>query len=591
MSLAESLSNRTVDNLKEHAKALDPLIARISPKSKQAQAIADFIEHKKREFVSCLDDAGRLFLAELAWEKRIPNRAVFQARYGRKLPHTGISWNCKEPSSPVWLLVESDRYIGTRIAFEDIEKFREFVPKPPAAQIPMMENLPDMAENGFPIKVFAGENTVQLEARRVLAAISQGKIKVTSQKRPTEAAMRQIQSLLLQPDLDLEYPKEVKSNDYYSRSSPGPVRAHAWPVVVQQMEWATVRAGTLKLTAAGRAWLADPTVEGFREAVGNLISDDTFHELNRINHISGQNGKAKRFINSPDQFRETLATVLMNCPLGEWVPFKSFFRCLLADGGVPDVMEDGPSLLYLSHAQYGTIYDSNELQPCITRGMIMETLATIGVVDIAYTAPHGLWPELEDNWGVDCFCYLGRYDGLLALRLNHWGAYLLEVSSSYDSPTAAFETQTRMKVLPNLELVLPDSAGGLLGDLLPMVSVSVSDHVWKLDTEAVLRSVSQGTRLEELRRILEENADGPLPETVQDWWLQIQSKASACEAVEPAWIVTWRSETEAITLANSRGFQRLCKHAGGRNLVIAKKNWNAFVREANRIGYHLPSPS
>jgi len=64
------------------------------------------------------------------------------------------------------------------------------------------------------------------------------------------------------------------------------------------------------------------------------------------------------------------------------------------------------------------------------RAFLFESLATLGLIDFAYTYPHSLWPELGDSWGIDELSFCGRYDGLLYVRLNALGAYCLGMANA-----------------------------------------------------------------------------------------------------------------------------------------------------------------
>jgi hypothetical protein len=50
--------------------------------------------------------------------------------------------------------------------------------------------------------------------------------------------------------------------------------------------------------------------------------------------------------------------------------------------------------------------------------LFLESLATLGLLDVAYVYPHHLWPEFSGHWGTDDLCFCGRYDGLLYARPN-----------------------------------------------------------------------------------------------------------------------------------------------------------------------------
>jgi hypothetical protein len=115
------------------------------------------------------------------------------------------------------------------------------------------------------------------------------------------------------------------------------------------------------------------------------------------------------------------------------------------------------------------------------RAFLFESLATLGVVDVAYVYPDGLWPELGDRWGTDDLAFCSRYDGLLYLRLNAWGAHCLGLTDAYAAPAA--ERQNLFKILPNREIVLMGSQEPSLADLsfLGQFALQKGEFVWELD--------------------------------------------------------------------------------------------------------------
>ena len=89
-----------------------------------------------------------------------------------------------------------------------------------------------------------------------------GKLRVQPKSnRPTPATERAIAASLAEPDFDLELPPEA--SDKYSLKS-GAVRAHVWPVLVQQCGWCKTSGETLKLTKVGREMLQNASPEAFR---------------------------------------------------------------------------------------------------------------------------------------------------------------------------------------------------------------------------------------------------------------------------------------------------------------------------------------
>lgn len=200
-----------------------------------------------------------------------------------------------------------------------------------------------------PLKVFAGAESVFLELGRMLRLVQSGKVKVTEKsRRPTDASCRQLEQALIGDDLDLAPPDKCP---YGYEDQPGPVRAHAWGVLLQQCGWAKTRAGVLKLTEDGKSLLASPNADLFAIGVGSFLSDPDFDELNRVNYIRGQTGKAKRWMIDPGERRESVAEAMGQLPVGEWVHFDKAYTFTLSAGG--DFKVGGAGMLYICDAHYG----------------------------------------------------------------------------------------------------------------------------------------------------------------------------------------------------------------------------------------------
>lgn len=80
-------------------------------------------------------------------------------------------------------------------------------------------------------------------------------------------------------------------------------KAHAWPVTLQQCEWARKHGSKLRLTQDGKEVLEEGDMSLWRSGVRGILFDERFDELNRIPNIRGQTGKAKRYFTDPhDKF-------------------------------------------------------------------------------------------------------------------------------------------------------------------------------------------------------------------------------------------------------------------------------------------------
>jgi hypothetical protein len=216
----------------------------------------------------------------------------------------------------------------------------------------------------------------------------------------------------------------------------------------------------------------------------------------------------------------------------------------------------------------------------------MESLATLGLVDIAWVYPHDLWPEFKDSYGRDSHSYVGRYDGLLAVRLNALGAYCFRVRETFDFSPAPEEK--RFHLLPNHDLAgveAPDAA-----DLafLELIATQKSERVWRLDAPTILLAMQQGTRLSDVRDFLSNSTRQGIPVNIDKWLEDLGDKALACGTAHRAVILEWKDSVQAHLVATSTGTGKLCHHAGENRIAVAERHLAAFSREARKLGFLIP---
>ena len=470
------------------------------------------------------------------------------------------------------------------------------MPKPAAPKPVSVEHIPDTLdltdERGRadptdirPIHVFSGERTVFFELRRMLQLVQGGKARVQPKSgRPTPATQRAMAASLAAPDFDLELPA-AERNKYTLES--GPVRSHAWAVLVQQCGWCKASQGVLKLTKEGQRLLQDPSAEALRDGVDRLAMDDKTDELQRINNIRGQTGKARRWMTKPSERREAILDGLAEWPLNEWLAFDEAYRFLNACGHPFTVTENPPSL-YFCEQRYGYIPEQDGIDRQYLRVLLFESLATLGLIDIAFVYPHFLWPELGGGWGTDDMDFCGRYDGLLYVRVNPLGMYCLAVSDQYTPPAA--QKRNLFTLLPNREIAVAGSQQLLPGDvsMLELFALKKSDHLWRIDRQLILDYLECGGSLDDISRFLAENATEGIPQTIRVLLDDLQAKADAVVNTEEAWLVEFQDPAVAALVAHDSKAGKLCLLSGERHVAVAKTNERAFRTAVKKLGYVLP---
>jgi hypothetical protein len=303
-------------------------------------------------------------------------------------------------------------------------------------------------------------------------------------------------------------------------------------------------------------------------------------------HIRGQNGKAKRWITDPGERKSSIEDHIDSWPVGEWIPFDEAFRLLEAAGGNADIFDSDRGMLYIGDAQYSTIYGGHEISRQFLRAVVMESLATLGLVDVAWTYPHDLWPEFKDSYARDMHSFVSRYDGLLAVRLNALGAYCFRIRETFDFTLAAEEK--RFHLLPNHDLTAVEDPDAADLAFLELIATRMSDRVWRLDAPTILLAMQQGTRLSDVRDFLANSARQGIPANIEKWLEDLGDKAHACSAARRAVLLEWKDSVQAHLVATSTGTGKLCHHAGENRIAVAERHLAAFSREARKLGFLIP---
>lgn len=509
-----------------------------------------------------------------------------------KFPSLKDSWKRTEAVTPFWLFMEQDTssYFMNETTAEELRKFLK-QPNDPEVEIVL-----DLPETIAGIPTWQNENPIDRdiiqslsaslvfrELPRVLALVDRGRIKITEKtKLPTAGSVKSISEVLAEPDFLVESPEK-------GATKCGPVRAASWGRLVRACGWARAKAGNLVLTKAGKAAMTAPSPDHMKEAAYALCSDDAFDELNRIDHIRGQSGKAKQDMSPPGQRRKSLMDGISQWPLGEWIEMHEAFRYLSSTGNVTSVCADAWNL-YFCEKQYGSLAYSGyegDLDRQYVRVFLFETMATLGLIDIAYIYPHHLWPEFGGSWGTDDLPFCGRYDGLLYVRLNALGAYSLGVTQEYLAE--AVEQPSIFRVLPDFDVVVnAPKLTELERCHLEVFARPVSGNVWKLDRGVVIKELERGTSLEEIRAAVRAQNEGDLPGTVEQFFDDLIESTCALERGERAITVNVSSSEIAARIVADTAAGKLCHLAGDQVLFVPEKRESAFRAAVRKMGYVFP---
>ena len=492
----------------------------------------------------------------------------------------------------------------------DVQRgLRRFVPEPEPPAVAGVESPPEFVE--MPVYVWnpqtrsndRGTEAVAVVRRdmepaalhdlmAVLRLVDAGKVGITEKNRwPTPAAIRQVDGVLEGGDYypDDEHQAAGKRRHDAGEDDPGPIRAFAWPMLLQAGKLAQVRGARLELTKAGRAALTAAPHEVLRGLWERWTGNDLLDELRRINVIRGQTGKGKRYLTDPSERRQAITAALSECPVGRWVSLDEFSQYMRATGHRFRVTSDSWTL-YIGEAQYGSLgYEGyggwNILQFRYLLCLLMEYAATLGLIDVAFIPPEGARPDYGDMWGTDDLEFFSRYDGLMFLRLTGLGAYVLGLEGSY--APAPPPTRQVLDVGEDLEIVAtgPLTSSDVL--LLDSFARKTGENAWRLDPERILDAEASGRGVGELVAFLQAAAGTEVPESVDRFLSDLAARAAALRDLGPARLIGCADPNLAAFIAGHPAAGKLCRLAGKDRLVVASRDEASFHRALRKLGFVL----
>ena len=253
----------------------------------------------------------------------------------------------------------------------------------------------------------------------VLELAADGQVRChAATRRPLAATVRLVEDVLV-------------AGDYYDRRDEGePIAAFAWPMLLQAGGLARLAGSGLELTPRGEQVLARPSYQALGALWARWLRSVAQDEFSRIEAIGGQ--RRTGTLTAPARRRAALADGLAALGPGLWVEVDALFAVLRAQPA-PLMVAASPLTrwrLYLGDPRHGSLGPAgwrawNVLEGRYALCALFEYAATLGVVDVAYTAARGARDDYRGLWGADGYASLSRYDGLAAVRVNELGAAIL----------------------------------------------------------------------------------------------------------------------------------------------------------------------
>jgi len=572
--------------------------------TRKADLAAVIVRHLEGERLSAvwqgLNELQRAAVAEVVHSSSAQFVADrFRAKYGRD-PDWGSADHYGTVRSPSRLCFF---FYGNGVMPADLkERLRELVPPPAEAKVESLEQLPSAYERPYerwsrgtkkkeqgtepvPLAVREGERSAQRELLSVLRLVDAGKVAVSDKtRRASSATMDAIAAVLDGGDF---YPFQAPKNEWYDENA-GPMRAFAWPLLVQSGGLAQLSGSRLQLTKAGRKALAEPAAQTLKTLWEKWTDTTLLDELSRIECVKGQIGKGKHGLTAVSSRREAIADALAECPAQRWIAADELLRFIRASDNDFAVSRNAWNL-YIGELQYGSLgYDGAQgiLEARYLLCLLFEYAATLGLVDVAFIPPAGARSDYHHLWGTDDLPFFSRYDGLMFFRITALGAYCLGTSRGYEpSPV---EVKPLLRVLPDMEIA---AIGAELeqGDRLALdaYAVRVSDFVWRLEAGKLLAAAEDGRSVDEIREFLSARSGAPLPDTVARLLEDVAERCSRLQDRGLARLIECEEPALAALVASDTRTRKHCMRAGERHLVVPASSEAAFRRALREVGYLL----
>jgi hypothetical protein len=595
VALGEHLN---VDDLKK----LAALIGCSGP-TRKAELVHAILEHlagdRLRAIWQGMDDLQRAAVAEVVHSDltRFPADR-FRAKYGKD-PAWGSLDAYRREAKPTPLRLF---FYAHGIMPDDLKaRLQAFVPPPARPSVHILDALPPAYDRPIsrwnpdgtkstetepvPLAVRETERTAQRELLSLLRLVDDGKVAVSDKtRRPSAATLAAIAGLLEGGDFYADPPSPAKWHD----ENAGPIRAFAWPLLLQAGGLTQLSGTRLRLTQAGRKALADPPAETLRKLWERWVGTTLVDELSRIECVKGQTGKGKRGLTAATGRRAAVADTLAECPAQHWLSTDDLF-CFLRASGHEFAVSRNAWDLYIGELQYGSLgYDGVGwlLEVRYLLCLLFEYAGTLGLLDVAFIPPAGARSDYDDLWGTDDLPYFSRYDGLMYVRINALGASTFGHADAYRPPAIA--AAPVLQVLPNLEIVaIAEEVAPSDRLALDAYAARVSDRVWRLHADTLLAAIEAGRALDEIREFLAIRSGAPLPETVVRLLDDVAGRSDKVHDRGLVRLIECADPTLAALIAHDTRTHKHCLRAGERHLVVAPAAEAAFRRGLRDLGYLL----
>lgn len=570
--LDEILNTYTIEVLRKLLKFTRRKFNYYARKSELVNEIKNFIyETTLKKLYDRLNENEKNLLKEVVHNKfqkfcMVPVK-YFEAKYKTKFPYKFIErWSGNIPVSYLTFFL----FNGV-IPIEFREELLSFVPEP-EKEIKVDTISTEELEK---IEGIIIENTIEEAFYNItlsLRLIKENKIKLSEKTlSPPKGTQQIIKEKLGESKLGFE-------NDF---------KAFALPLIMLNGEMAVLKGGKLILTAKGEEALKQAPEKVAKELFTKWMSSSSFDEYYRIREIKGKDS-IPYHMTSPAERKKLILIALKRLPVNQWISIEEFYMFMRASYLDFEITRNIWKL-YLYDREYGNLgYIESDawrfLQLRYLMVLFFEYLATMGIIDIAYTYPQITDKDIKTElWGIEDMEYLSLYDGLKYFRINELGAYALEIDEEFKYKSSG---EKFFQVLNNMEIIVlkKERAYAYKELFLENFAIKISDNVFKFNNETILKAVKEKIKLDKIVDFLQTYSINPLPENVKVFFNDIEERINKLKYDGISHIIEADSEFTANIIVNYKELKDKCYIVNRRYIVVPDKYYDIFEELVEKNG-------
>ena len=561
----------TVDKLKKLAKQIGKKVPQ--RKAEIINHITTNLFNNLEQIVSRMKPLEKMALSEAVhnWNGQLFYRR-FQAKYGGYL----FGEDEEQPSGLHWYKKKTKLleifFIEYNLPKDLQKKLKQFIP-PPATEKIHYTSLPEgnpIEHNNLEITVRETAHAALMNLNRLLVHVSEGKIKVSQKTgRATAATVKKISG-------------ELYDGDFYeSKDDIGPMQAFSWPLLLQGGGLAKLDGKGLKLTRSGTMALKKNLPAAIKTMWKKWEKSKLIDEFSRVTAVKGQKSAKGRAMTSPIHRRPVINEALSCLEPGKWVAMDEMDRFMTSQNYVFS-MTNYDWKLYFVSLEYGALeyFDTGALLNF--RYLLIyffEYCATLGLLDVAYQHPKNARPDYQSCWGAEDEPYLSHCDGLMYIRLNDLGAYVLGLTNEYS-------------ILNENEYIIQDADIVYTGKEIAPAEQSIQldrftiqqeSNRWRISMDSLINAVKAGETINEIDKFINKLTSNKPKPVIDDLLKEIHRRSKAVVKKGDVTLLECHVEIRKQILTD-KVLRHLCLPAGDRYIVVLPNKEERFAAYLEKLG-------